>query len=221
MELIERVEQLERELKALRPDLHFPTTATLEHRLRWLEIVLEEIRARDNHGVYAETLDEEKLRKLLSHTVYIKEDRITLKSLTADPASCVAGDMWFRSDLGKSKLAVDTVVANAKLFPAAGAKVATGTYTGDNTTGRQITVGFQCSLVVIIGPYIGAEEEWTLVPGSAHSHSYGTTPWHRLCGSYNWIHATDGFVVSCESPDANYRGPNYSGTYRYTAISVP
>ncbi len=117
MELLERAEQLERELKALRPELHFPSTATLEHRLRWLEIVMEEMRAKNNHGVYAETLDEEKLRKILAHTVYIKQDRITLMSLTADPASCVAGDMWFRSDLKNAKLAIDAVVANAKPVP--------------------------------------------------------------------------------------------------------
>lgn len=116
MELIERVEQLERDLKGLRPELHFPSTATLEQRLRWLEIVLEEMRARDNHGVYAETLNEEKLKQLLAHTVYIKQDRITLHSLTADPASCGAGDKWFRSDLGKEKLAIDAVVANARLL---------------------------------------------------------------------------------------------------------
>ncbi len=125
MELIERIQQLERELKALRPDLHFPSTATVEHRLRWLEIVLEETRARDNHGIYAETPSEEKLRQLLAHTVYIKQDRITLHSLTADPGSVVAGDMWFRSDLGKDKLAVDAVVANAKLLRREGDVIAT------------------------------------------------------------------------------------------------
>ncbi len=116
-EVLERVARLEQGFEQLRPGLHFPSTATLEHRLRWLEIVMEEIRARDNHGVYAETPSEEKLKQLLAHTVYIKEDRITLKSLTADPASCVAGDIWFRSDLGKGKLAIDSVVANAVLTP--------------------------------------------------------------------------------------------------------
>ncbi len=276
MELIERVEQLERELKALRPELHFPSTATLEQRLRWLEIVLEEMRAKDNHGVYAETLTEEKLRQLLHHTVYIKQDRITLMSLTADPASCAAGDEWFRSDLGKAKLAVDAVVANTKLlrregdtipaaeiasldaskittgrfgtaqmpdgtsgqvltaqgvgvnpvYAAGGAKVATSSYTGDGSSGRQITVGFKCSLVIIIGPYDGAEQEWTLVPGRTNSHSYGTSPWHRLQaggtgGTYVYIHATDGFVVDILAIDGTTRGPNYSGSvYYYTAISL-
>ena len=54
--------------------------------------------------------------QLLAHTVYIKQDRITLHNLSADPGSCVAGDLWFRSDLGNAKLAVDTVVADAKLI---------------------------------------------------------------------------------------------------------
>ncbi len=116
MELLARVEQLELELKRLRPALHFPSTATLEQRLRWLEIVYEEMRARDNYGVYAETPGEEKLRQILAHTVYIKSDRITLMGMTADPASCAAGDQWFRSDSGKAKLAIDAVVANAKLL---------------------------------------------------------------------------------------------------------
>lgn len=47
-------------------------------------------------------------------TTLIKADRLTLSALTTDPTSCAAGDMWFRSDLGKSKWAIDTVVANAK-----------------------------------------------------------------------------------------------------------
>ncbi len=116
MELLERLNQIEQLAKVLRPELHFPSTATLEQRLRWLEIVFEEMKGRDNHGVYAETLDEEKLREVFGHTVYVKPDRITLHSLTADPASVVAGDLWFRSDFGKTKQAIDTVVANARLL---------------------------------------------------------------------------------------------------------
>lgn len=52
-------------------------------------------------------------------TVKITADRITLPGLTADPATVVAGDLWFRSDQGTIKLAVDTVVANAKSFAVA------------------------------------------------------------------------------------------------------
>ncbi len=136
MELIERIQQLEREVKALRPELHFPSTAALEQRLRWLEIVFEEMRARDNHDVYAETPSEEKLRQILAHTVYIKRDRITLHGVTADPASCIAGDEWFRSDLGKAKLAVDSVVANAKALLREGDVAATNLlFHGDGSDG--------------------------------------------------------------------------------------
>ncbi len=116
MELAERVEQLEQQVKTFRPELHFPVTATLEHRLRWLEIVFEEMKARDNHGAPAETSLGEKLEKILGNTIYIRPDRITLHSLTADPASVVAGDLWFRSDFGKTKQAIDSVVANARLL---------------------------------------------------------------------------------------------------------
>ncbi len=136
MELIERIEQLERQARALRPELHFPSTAALEQRLRWLEIVFEEMRSTDSHSVYAETPSGEKLRQILAHTVYIKQDRITLHSLTADPASCVAGDEWFRSDLGKAKLAVDSVVANAKALLREGDVAATNLlFYGDGSDG--------------------------------------------------------------------------------------
>jgi len=47
-------------------------------------------------------------------TTIIKSDRITFAPLTTDPATVVAGDAWFRQDLGRSKWAIDTVVANAK-----------------------------------------------------------------------------------------------------------
>ncbi|RLI46534.1 hypothetical protein DRO69_02820 [Candidatus Bathyarchaeota archaeon] len=49
--------------------------------------------------------------------VSIKPDRITLATLTADPDSVVAGDVYFRSDLNRIKFAIDTVVANAKTVP--------------------------------------------------------------------------------------------------------
>jgi len=133
MELIDRVEQLERQAKALRPDLHFPSTAALEQRLRWLEIVFEEMKVT---GVRAEIPGEQLLEPPVHHTVYIKQDRITLHSLTADPASCVAGDEWFRSDLGKAKLAVDSVVANAKALLREGDVAATNLlFFGDGSDG--------------------------------------------------------------------------------------
>lgn len=48
--------------------------------------------------------------------MYVRGDRVTFSPLTADPSSCVAGDIWYRDDLGKAKFAIDTVVANAKVI---------------------------------------------------------------------------------------------------------
>jgi len=50
-------------------------------------------------------------------TTVITPEKITLESLTADPAVQVAGDIWFRSDLGAIKLAVDPAIGDIrKLF---------------------------------------------------------------------------------------------------------
>jgi len=47
-------------------------------------------------------------------TTIIKTDRLTLAELTAEPASVVSGDLWYRADLDTLFLAIDTVVANSK-----------------------------------------------------------------------------------------------------------
>jgi len=52
-------------------------------------------------------------------TIVIKTDRVTFTSLTADPATVAAGDIYYRSDLQRFKFAIDTVVANAKTLPVA------------------------------------------------------------------------------------------------------
>jgi len=48
-------------------------------------------------------------------TTIVKTDRVTMASLTAQPATVVSGDWWFRQDLGRPYYAIDSVVANAKL----------------------------------------------------------------------------------------------------------
>jgi hypothetical protein len=52
-------------------------------------------------------------------TVVILSDRIRLAALTADPTSVNAGEIYYRSDLGRVRFAVDTVVANVKTLPIA------------------------------------------------------------------------------------------------------
>jgi len=53
----------------------------------------------------------------MANTVIIKSDRVTFATLTADPATVTSGDYWYRSDLQRFKIAIDTVVANAKIVP--------------------------------------------------------------------------------------------------------
>jgi len=52
-------------------------------------------------------------------TVVILSDRIRLASLTADPTSVNAGDIYYRSDLARVRFAIDTVVGNVKTLPIA------------------------------------------------------------------------------------------------------
>jgi len=51
----------------------------------------------------------------MSRTTIIKVDRVTMATLTAQPATVVAGDWWFMVNLGRPYYAIDTVVANAKM----------------------------------------------------------------------------------------------------------
>jgi len=68
-------------------------------------------------------------------------------------------------------------------------KVATGTYTGDNTEDRQITNGFKCSLVYLSTEYKG----WLITPDVAQEISDSATI-STLTGGTS-LHATDGFIV--------------------------
>ena len=85
-------------------------------------------------------------------TVIIKPDRITFPSLTADPSTVQAGDIWYRSDLNRFKFAIDTVVANAKTIPTVpiqsgdiangavtSAKIATGAVTTEKIADGAVT----------------------------------------------------------------------------------
>lgn len=75
----------------------------------------------------------------MTGTVIIKSDRVTFASLTADPASVTSGDYWFRSDLQRLKIAIDTVVANAKTMPVV--PIASGDISDGAITSAKIASG--------------------------------------------------------------------------------
>lgn len=95
-----------------------------------------------------------------------------------------------------------------------GKSIATGTYTGDGSDDRQITVGFKCSLVILQkdGTY---PAEWDLLPNITIEHC-SKTDYHIEQVSNVSLHATDGFIVS--STGAGGENPNF-GTLYYWAIS--
>lgn len=93
--------------------------------------------------------------------------------------------------------------------PAAAKTIATGTYTG-NETGRQVAVGFKCSMVIVLGEY--SKVIGVLVPNAGltclTSGAETTTA---------DLHATDGFslTASANPQDLNEN----SDPYYYWAIS--
>ena len=92
-----------------------------------------------------------------------------------------------------------------------GATMATGTYSGDTTDNRQITTGFQCSLVIIFG--VGQTGRRIIVmPNQVCFIDDGTNPSGHVV-----LHGSDGFEVSDNTP--KYMNNN-GGTYYYWAISV-
>lgn len=88
-----------------------------------------------------------------------------------------------------------------------GATVATGSYAG-NDTERQITTGFQCSLVIFL--CLSPEQVFILVPSATISHYDGSMSDRT---AYIYLHATDGFYFTREYGNTTGR------TYYYWAIS--
>lgn len=97
--------------------------------------------------------------------------------------------------------------------PARARLIKTGTYTGDGTNGRQIPVGFKCSMV-IVQIVVGAQFRGVLIPSTSitdqqAAHNTDDTARH-------YLHATDGFVVTslAASVDLNFN----ASVYYYWAI---
>ncbi len=112
---------------------------------------------------------------------------------------------------GEQATAADVLAAIA-----AARTVATGTYTGTNSAGRQITVGFLPKLVIIIHTAGGTSDLgiYQLIPNATIRLSVNTGVVAMALGATNtYIHASAGFVVS------NVDGSNDNGgTYYYFAI---
>jgi len=89
--------------------------------------------------------------------------------------------------------------------------IATGNYTGDDATDRQITTGFKCSLVIVINFTGSIKGCWIAIPSIT---GRAATTIDRTAEVS--LHATDGIVVGEAGTDAG----NESGeVYYYWAIS--
>ena len=96
--------------------------------------------------------------------------------------------------------------------------IATGTYSGNGSAGRQITTGFKCSMVIIhcANPGVSNLVMQVLIPNGAAVHKYINTGYQHTPVSEDSLHATNGFVVDTNTANA----ANVSGkTYYYWAIS--
>ena len=89
--------------------------------------------------------------------------------------------------------------------------IATGSYGGNDTGGRQITTGFKCSLVIIArtGAY-----GWTLIPSNSIEHKPVSAYHADLTGTIA-LHASDGFTLGNDLHGANKSGD----TFYWWAIS--
>lgn len=96
------------------------------------------------------------------------------------------------------------------VVPAAGATIVTGSYTGNGGVGRQITVGFKCSRVIIMDDdATNLDSVSFLIPSITKIMDGGNI------FPNNYLHAADGFVVDNSAKWKNFNG----NTYYYWAIS--
>ena len=85
--------------------------------------------------------------------------------------------------------------------------IVTGTYTGDDTLDRQITIGFKCSMVILINAT--DPRLWVVIPNRAYTDTLVSTSIR--------LHATDGFRVKLSAaPDL---GNDLNDVFYYWSIS--
>ena len=100
-------------------------------------------------------------------------------------------------------------------IPAANAakSIAVGSYTGDDSDGRQIATGFKCSMVFIVLSHASYPYTCLLIPNSTVREI--ETGDHTLATAEVYLHASNGFVVGQTTSGMN----NSSYTYYWWAIS--
>ncbi|MBA7671594.1 hypothetical protein ES703_79753 [subsurface metagenome] len=109
---------------------------------------------------------------------------------------------------GTAAIAAHAAIPNAHHIPR---KILAGSYAGDDADARQITVGFKCSLVILLYSLAG----WSAIPNITLLH-FRESPYHSKQTSYVSLHASDGFVVTHSGAE---KSPNASGsTYYYWAV---
>jgi hypothetical protein len=95
--------------------------------------------------------------------------------------------------------------------PTSGLTITTGTYTGDGTNDRQITVGFVPSMVLLLNYTDGSYRwcTWSTASGISWNNANQINPAATDCK----LHSTDGFEVDNANANANTK------VYHYWAIS--
>ena len=112
-----------------------------------------------------------------------------LTELAATPAD--ADEVYIR-DVSEATSAESKRITIANLLAGAGgASVAAGSYSGNSTTDRQITVGFKCSLVIIVE---NNSDDVDIMFSGFTSAITDTGVGERTAQEY--LHASDGFIVS-------------------------
>lgn len=82
--------------------------------------------------------------------------------------------------------------------------LAVGEYTGDGTTGRQITTGFICKGVILVRRHDTTPTTYiSMAPDNTYDCISLTNPDSVGASGVPYMHASDGFVVSGSSTNAN------------------
>lgn len=102
--------------------------------------------------------------------------------------------------------------ANWEAITTLGKSITTGTYTGDGGSDRQITTGFQCSMVILWNQTDAVAADTYIITFVSIFSFAGVSHTNDIT-----LHATDGFTVGQTAADPT----NENGdVYRYWAISV-